>query len=117
MQVATRMVDRLLGSRDLSKQDAARFKQTLRLAVLFHDLGHPPMGHVSERVMGPVSKLELQDWVDNQDRKANHEDYTVKLLIDSELSELIEKYFGDAGITGPCVAALVAGRPPPGSWQ
>jgi len=116
MQMATRMVDRVLEALHLSADDAARIRQTARLALLFHDLGHPPMSHVSERVMPPVGNLNLGPWLGNDDpkRQATHEDYTVKLLIDSELTPLIEEKFGAIGVTGARLAGLVMGRHPPG---
>src|SRR3979411_2566827 len=36
---------------DLEGEERARFRQTLRLAVLFHDLGHAPLSHATERIM------------------------------------------------------------------
>lgn len=114
MQMATFMVDHILSGVDLDDVDRGRFRQTVRLAVLFHDIGHAPMSHVSERVMPPVRALEIGAWVDDPDRQATHEDYTVKLLIDSELSDLVREYFGDQGISGERLAALVMGRPAPG---
>ncbi|OGQ90073.1 MAG: hypothetical protein A2289_13520 [Deltaproteobacteria bacterium RIFOXYA12_FULL_58_15] len=113
MHVASRIGERLLGDFELPDAEHQRLWQTLRLAVLFHDLGHPPMGHVSERVMPPLADLKLTEW-DDSDRQATHEDYTIKLLVDSELTALIEQQVGDRGITGPRLAALVAGRTPPG---
>ncbi|MEE8409555.1 MAG: HD domain-containing protein [Myxococcota bacterium] len=114
MAMATRMIERLLSELDLPTDDARRLRQTVRLAVLFHDLGHPPMSHVSERIMPEVGKLGLGDWVDDPSRQASHEDYTVKLLLDSELTRLIEERMGDFGVTPARLAALVMGRPPPG---
>jgi uncharacterized protein len=114
MQMATRMVDRALATIELPAADKARLRQTVRLAVLFHDLGHPPMSHVSERVMPKLERLGLGAWADDPGRQAHHEDYTVKLLIDSELTELIEEHLGDLGVTGARLAGLVMGRPPPG---
>src|SRR5687768_2755927 len=84
MQMATHIVDRVLESLRLPEVERIRLRQSVRLAVLFHDLGHPPMSHVSERVMPKVSTLRLGAWVEGADRQATHEDYTVKLLIDSE---------------------------------
>ncbi|MEK7704614.1 MAG: HD domain-containing protein [Myxococcota bacterium] len=117
MAMATRMIDQVLPSLALAPADAQRLRQSIRLAVLFHDLGHAPMSHVSERVMPPVSALALGPWVDKIDRQATHEDYTLKLLIDSELTALVNGSLGDLGVTGTRLAALVAGRAPPGDEQ
>ncbi len=114
MQMATGMIDRVLSALSLSVEDESRLRQTVRLAVLFHDLGHGPMSHVCERVMPPVQSLNLGAWTQGQNRQASHEDYTIKLLVDSELTGLIEKHMGDVGVTGARLAALVCGRTPPG---
>lgn len=114
MAMATRMIDQIMPSLALPPMEQKRLRQSIRLAVLFHDLGHAPMSHVSERVMPKVSALSLSGWVDGAERQATHEDYTIKLLIDSELGGLIDAHLGGEGITGPRLAALVAGRAPPG---
>ncbi len=115
MKMATHIVDRLLEALEMPAVEAARLRQSVRLAVLFHDLGHPPMSHVSERVMPKLEKLGLGPWAFGEEgRQATHEDYTVKLLIDSELTQLIEDQLGYMGVTGPRLAALVMGKPPPG---
>jgi len=114
MHVATCMIDRILPSLQLPQAEAQRIRQTVRLAVLFHDLGHAPMSHVSERVMPQVSQLGLQHWVGEKKRQATHEDYTVKLLIDSELTGLLDTHLKDGGVTGTRLAALIMGRTPPG---
>jgi len=114
MQMATQMAGRVLDSLDLPAAERARCLQSVRLAMLFHDLGHPPMSHVSERVMPKVGALDLGAWVDDPERQATHEDYTLKLLLDSELTALITTHFGGEGTTPERTAALVAGRLPPG---
>ncbi len=114
MAMATRMAERLLDSLPIDTAERHRLGQTVRLAVLCHDLGHAPMSHVSERVMPPLGALGLDDWYEGTDRQACHEDYTVKLLVDSELTGIIETSLGDDGISGARLAALVLGRPPPG---
>jgi len=120
MSVATRVFDALANKVELDADDRARFRQTLRLAVLFHDLGHAPLSHATERIMPPASMLALPDWVQSPHRaragrQADHEDYTLKLLLDSGLTAEIEKRFAPRGISPMHVAALVAGRAPPGA--
>ncbi len=110
MQMATRMIDGILPALDLSPVDAQRIRQMVRLAVLFHDLGHSPLSHVGERMMPPVQSLHLEKWIGNSPRQAAHEDYTVKMLVDSELTQMIDLNFGDDGITGGLLATLVLGH-------
>ncbi|MCK5688506.1 HD domain-containing protein [Myxococcota bacterium] len=115
MHMATRIAERVLGELNLGKEDFTRLRETVRLAMLFHDLGHAPMSHVSEQVMPQVSALKIDEWgVGDSNRQASHEDYTVKLLVDSELTQLIEKQMGDIGVSGARLAALISGREPPG---
>ena len=120
MAVATRVFDALLPRLALEPADAARFRQTLRLAVLFHDLGHAPLSHATERIMPLAAKLGLPEWVQGdrrrgKERQADHEDYTLKLLLDSGLAAEIAGRMGGRGIEPSHVAALIAGRPPPGA--
>src|ERR1700748_1736882 len=54
MAVATKVFDALAPQLELEAADAARFRQTLRLAVLFPDPGHAALSHATEPVMAPA---------------------------------------------------------------
>jgi HD superfamily phosphohydrolase len=118
MAVATKVFDALSPRLQLESADKDRFRQTLRLAVLFHDLGHAPLSHATERIMPPVSDLHVPAWAarDPGDRRADHEDYTLKLVLDSGLAAEIRNRFSARGIEPTHVAALISGRPPPGPY-
>jgi HD superfamily phosphohydrolase len=124
MHVATRLFDRLFpGSSDRGREDApelpervrARFRQTVRLAMLFHDLGHAPLSHTTELLMPAVGELGLGSFAgDDVTRRASHEDYTLKIVLDSSLGQLIESQFNDSdGILAKDVAELIVGT----TWQ
>ncbi|MBK8010040.1 MAG: HD domain-containing protein [Deltaproteobacteria bacterium] len=116
MHVASRMFESLAKPFRLEDAEYNRLLGTLRLAALFHDIGHPPLSHTSEAFMPPVSALELDRWiVGPEDRRANHEDYTLKILTDSELTRVIEDRFAAIGVTPEDIATLIAGRRPHGS--
>jgi HD superfamily phosphohydrolases len=82
-----------------------RFRQVLRLGALLHDVGHGPLSHTTETVMPPVGDLKIKVYEDhdneeahqvmNKNRRANHEDYTIKYVTDSLIAETIEKQFTD----------------------
>jgi len=85
----------------------ARLRQTLKLAVLLHDIGHGPLSHASEEVMPPLKDLKvgaykkfrkdlnLSKEILNNDRQANHEDYTIKFVTDSSLTKILREAFSD----------------------
>ncbi len=117
MAMATKVFDALSPHLELDGDDRARFRQTLRLAVLFHDLGHPPLSHATERIMPPVADLRVPDWArEPGGRRAGHEDYTLKLVLDSGLTAEIGRRFAGAGIEPGHVAGLICGRAPPGAY-
>lgn len=121
MHVATRLFDRLFPPREpvgempeLPERVRARFRQAVRLAMLFHDLGHAPLSHTTEMLMPAVGELGLGSFAgDDVKRRASHEDYTLKIVLDSSLGELIRALFLDEGITQEDIAELIAGS----LWQ
>ena len=114
MNVASRMFSQVSKGYDLADHEAQRLGTTVRLAALFHDLGHAPLSHTTEAFMPAVHTLDLGPWQEGADnRRASHEDYTLKIVLDSELSTRIEaRITPDTGVTPDDVAAIIAGRTP-----
>lgn len=112
MEVASRMFDAIFPVEHgaLPSKDRARLRQLVRLAVMLHDIGHPPASHASESAMPARRVLGLPCYAgEAAERQATHEDYTLKLLLDSSLAPVIERRFGDEGIAPIDVAHLVTG--------
>jgi len=87
----------------------SRFRQTLRLAALCHDLGHPPLSHASEVLLPRLGNLAVPHLhVADRDQQASHEHLTLKLLLDSGLSPLLDGACQHLGIEALHVAALLS---------
>ena len=109
MHMATQIFTAIRSELALPEAEEARIRQTLRLAVLFHDLGHPALSHVSESIMPQLSELNLGAWAKNDSRQANHEDYTLKIILHSHLYDLICEHVGDLGVKPEHIAMLISG--------
>ena len=79
-----------------------RLRQCTRLAALLHDLGHGPLSHTTEEVMPMLSELKVDAYKRRapgfeitKDRRADHEDYTIKILTDSALTAELRQQFPD----------------------
>ena len=78
-----------------------RIKTTFKLSALLHDLGHGPLSHASEKAMPSLSKLwteklhQVKTLFHDSKRKARHEDYTIRFIIDSSLNEKLKSTFSD----------------------
>lgn len=103
-----------------SEKVRSRFRQTLRLAVLLHDIGHGPLSHASEEVMPQLPELKVGVYKNFRkdiqltsenisiDRQANHEDYTIKFITDSSLTQVLRSEFPD--ISPLHIASLIDKR-------
>ena len=111
MHVVSRMFDAIfpMERTQLPPQERKRLRQTLRLSLLLHDLGHAPGSHASECAMPQLEALGLCEVLGCDDRKATHEDYTLKLLLESDLSDVISAQFGHMGIEPLDLAHLISG--------
>ena len=116
MHVAARLFDAITSRSELPPATRERFRAAVRLAVLCHDIGHMPLSHASESIAPKRAALRLPAWMGGEaEGQASHEDFTAKLLIDSELSALIDEVYAKHGISPTLVASLVTGQLPPGA--
>jgi HD superfamily phosphohydrolase len=119
MHVASRLFDAVAARSELPQEVSARFRSAVRAAVLAHDLGHMPLSHASERIAPRRSALRLPSWLaapasSAGHARATHEDYTAKLVLDSNLSEIIRSSYRDLSVTPEAIASLITGAAPPG---
>lgn len=85
------------------------FYYLTRAAALLHDIGHGPFSHAVEDAMPQVSKLKLPKGTlpNLEDRKASHEDYTLKMILDSFLTKILENEYSKFGITPLHIASVM----------
>ena len=115
MHVASRLFDAVFARSSLPEGERARLRAAVRVAGLCHDIGHMPRSHASERIAPARDALGLPAWVTGgAGGQATHEDFTVKLLLDSSLSKALEAALGPAGLSPEAIVFLVMGAEPPG---
>lgn len=114
MWIATRLFDTIFRPGDLPDRVHRRFRQAVRLAMMLHDVGHAPLSHTTEMLMPPVGELGLGIFAgDDVSRKATHEDYTLKIVLDSSLASKMRENFESDGIVPEDIAELIMGQ----TWQ
>ncbi len=92
----------------LPAADAVRLRRILRLATLCHDVGHAPLSHASEILFPTVGQLAVPG-LEGEDptRQARHEHYTLKLMLDSPMADVIRKAYAPLDIKPEHAAALL----------
>ena len=98
----------------LDESSRKRLRQTTKLAALLHDIGHGPLSHTTEEVMPALKDLQIGVYSTHRSTesanalnslRANHEDYTIKYITDSPLSQVLQAAFPD--MTPLHVACLI----------
>jgi HD superfamily phosphohydrolase len=111
LHLASQVFDRIVDAGRLPTDVRKQYRQLIRLGALLHDLGHAPLSHTTERLMPAVSTLKIPGVLEpNPNRRATHEDYTLKMILDSSLTESIQTLFGDFGVTPGLLAGLIDSR-------
>ncbi len=112
MHVAARVFDSIFSDtkrhvlpiRESARQ---RFRSVLRFATLLHDIGHGPLSHTTEFAMPGVDLLKIPVFPQGLQRKATHEDFTLKIILDSGLTPILESAGRAFGFRPVHVAGLV----------
>jgi hypothetical protein len=116
MHLAGRMFEAVfpLEHSPLSGEARARLLQGVRMALLLHDIGHAPASHASESAMPLRSALALPGQYSAEERaaQATHEDYTLKLMLQSSLRPTLDAALEPLGLDALAIAQLVTGRFP-----
>ncbi|PIE18020.1 MAG: phosphohydrolase [Proteobacteria bacterium] len=110
MHIGGKLVSHVLGKTALSETERRRLTQLVRLAALLHDIGHPPLSHAAESLLPDREALTIMGRALGEGR-ATHEDMTLKLVADSDLTEVIDARFADVGIRAAHVAAIIGDHP------
>ena len=83
-----------------NKNVRANMRAVLKVAALLHDVGHGPLSHTTEEVMPALADLKIDAYKHRKTppkkgARADHEDYTIKYLTDSPLTDVLKKSYPD----------------------
>ena len=79
---------------NLAPKKQQQFKKLVKYAALLHDIGHGPLSHTSEFFMPQLKDLNVS-CIHSPRSKACHEDYTVKIILESSLSNILKELYVD----------------------
>ncbi len=91
----------------LPTETLQRWSHAVRVAALLHDIGHGPLSHTTEMAMPRVQKLQIPGKEKEPDRQATHEDYTLKILLDSSLTQHLNRCGEKDGFSAHHLASLI----------
>ena len=104
MHLAGKAFDSIFRNFEFTSPGArTRLRQVARLGALLHDIGHGPLSHTTEEVMPAVGLLNVGAYAHREpgsapidpERRASHEDYTIKFITDSALTPILRASFPD----------------------
>ncbi|MCP4914307.1 MAG: HD domain-containing protein [Oligoflexia bacterium] len=92
-----------------------KLKETFKLGCLLHDIGHAPLSHTTEIVMPNLTELKIpEEFLSKKDigrdRRATHEDYTIKSIADSSFAESFKLVEEEYGVKRKYIADLIRGH-------
>ena len=113
MHIGERVIAKTL-RRYENNSEFLRIKETFKLACLLHDVGHAPLSHSTEVAMPSLRELDIPEgFLDlrdaSADRRATHEDYTIKAIADSSFTDAFGQVESRFGVERRYIADLVRG--------
>lgn len=112
MHVGSRAFDKIFAHLE-ERPQIKRLKETFRLACLLHDIGHAPLSHACEWAMPSLATLHIpSSYLSSNcpNRKANHEDYTIKAIADSSFVPYFSDVENSFGLERRFIIDIITGK-------